>query len=46
MSKNSPINCQVKNDGEVNLFEMSVEINNPSSGGSSRQNSVTIQAST
>ena len=26
VASNSPVNCQVKNEGEVNLFEMSVEI--------------------
>ena len=26
VAQNSPVNCQVKNEGEVNLFEMSVEI--------------------
>jgi cell division topological specificity factor MinE len=26
VAQHSPVNCQVKNDGDVNLFEMSVEI--------------------
>ena len=26
VTQHSPVNCQVKNDGDVNLFEMSVEI--------------------
>mmetsp|Transcript_14936 Transcript_14936/g.21876 ORF Transcript_14936/g.21876 Transcript_14936/m.21876 type:complete len:105 (+) Transcript_14936:114-428(+) len=39
VAQNSPINCQVKNEGEVNLFEMSVEIDGTSGG---RPASVTL----
>lgn len=57
VAQNSPINCQVKNDGDVNLFEMSVEIDSCASrngmGGSGdgrgsniRPAKVTLQAST
>jgi len=30
VAQNSPINCQVRNEGDVNLFEMSVEIEDAS----------------
>ena len=53
VAQNSPVNCQVKNDGDVNLFEMSVEIdscasrNGAGGGGSNiRPTKVTLQAST
>ena len=54
VAQNSPVNCQVKNEGEVNLFEMSVEIdscasrNNSSGGGGTtmiRPATVTLNAS-
>lgn len=36
--ENSPVNCNVKHDGDVNLFEMSVEIDSFSSTNTNRNN--------
>ena len=36
--ENSPVNCNVKHDGDVNLFEMSVEIDSFSSTNTNRHN--------
>jgi len=36
VAQDSPINCQVKNEGNINLFEMSVEISRPPDGGTGR----------
>ena len=26
VAKNTPVNCQIRNEGDVNLFEMAVEV--------------------
>jgi hypothetical protein len=40
VANNSPVNCQIRNEGEVNLFEMAVEVD----VNGRRSSSVSIQA--
>jgi len=46
VAQNSPINCQVRNEGDVNLFEMSVEIGDASKNStvSGRKASITLRS--
>jgi cell division topological specificity factor MinE len=42
VAQNSPVNCQVKNEGDVNLFEMSVEIDSCASRNGTNGNKSTM----
>jgi len=43
VAQNSPINCQVRVEGDVNLFEVSVEIDDTSKNNTGRRSATTLR---